>query len=332
DAASGPGDPETERKTFADTPAVRHAEHRGDPKEDSSPANPAGQAGGALDPFLLDDDLDDEFEIEDPFADFSGSSTTLRAVDPPAVEEEDDLLDDARSPFDFDDEVPRGGTETSLEAQDAAPESAPALMKQDASEVDEEMRAPAGPAAEVSASPEEKEDPRFSEGVCETIGESPAHGVGSWEAVKTAYGAAWSVIGEGEDAGALAEPIPAGALCYLLGGVRLEGSDVDMLVYTDQEDEGMFRAASRIRVPGRMLCLDVEDPSHWLTWIGRRIEAGARVLIRSDATTAEGAWRSLVGLQSRSRAEAWFAEHSQYAIYAADDGYVIARRRLNSEE
>ncbi len=368
------------RETLSDLPDESRAVERAG---ESQAEPPVLAAGGGLDPFSIEDDLDDEFEIEDPFADFGGASAGLEAAPHDPAEEEDDGFDDARSPFDFDDEELEGGgmqanSEAPMDAEradvEASTTSEPevragaALGVEEADEatmdesLDDEDYQPdlGGEDAEGSSSPEGEDDqPDFggedAEGSSSPEGEddhvdlrgedaedSPSledelvagmnggvtHESGPYEAMTAGFGASWSIIAEGADAAALVDPIPAGALCHLLGDFSFEASGLDILAFTETDDEAAFLADSRLHVSGRILSLDVEDPSRWLTWVGRRLEAGSRVLVRSDATTAEGAWRGFVGLQSRNRAEAWFAEHPHYAICVTDDGYLIARRSV----
>ena len=111
----------------------------------------------------------------------------------------------------------------------------------------------------------------------------------------------------------------------MLGGVRVtvpEGA----LRLSDGDDVERFIAASRATVPGRFLVLDVEDPSAWLGWVGRRLEASARVLVFTEATTAAGAWRSLVGLQDMVQATRWFSHHEMYSLASSDEGLQMGRR------
>lgn len=315
------------RETLSEVPEVGHPPGVA---TDEQPDVSGASQGGGVDPFLVEDDLDDEFEIEDPFADFGGVSTSVQAETRHPVENEDDSLDDARSPFDFDDEELRGGgTQAVIEVADERPD----LVDTQAGEPGPDADCETATEEEESAVPAVEDEPQMvstSSDVqieseeCESV----AHESAIYDAMATGFGAEWSIIAHGGGAAALLNPIPTGALCHLLGGVSLEGNGLDLLSYTESDDEATFRAASRVLVPGRVLCLDVEDPSAWLTWVGRRLEGGSSVLVRSGAMTAEGAWRCLVGLQSRNRAEGWFAEHPQYALYVTDEGYAIARRRV----
>ena len=121
------------------------------------------------------------------------------------------------------------------------------------------------------------------------------------------------------------DSLPSGSACFMLGGVRVtvpEGA----LRLSDGDDVERFIAASRATVPGRFLVLDVEDPSAWLGWVGRRLEANARVLVFTEATTAAGAWRSLVGLQDIVQATRWFSHHELYSLSSSDEGLQMGRR------
>ncbi len=294
---------------------------------DEANATVASSASAGLDPFLIEDDLDDEFEIEDPFADFGGSSPVTQANSSGALEDDEDVLDDTRSPFDFDDnEFERGDTETTLDSVDGA--TTPELAR----EVSESGR----PAAEVTPAAMEEwlgeemgsAEEKPSDAPVDDRPDAIIHDTGSYEAMRTDADARWSELGEGTTVASLVEPLPNGSLCHLLGGGVFEASGVEVLTLKDGDDKATFVEASRGRAPGRVLCLDVEDPSPWLSWIGRQIEAGSTVLVHSDAATAEGAWRCLVGLQSRSRAEVWFGRHPQYAVLATNGGYAITRRNV----
>ena len=78
--------PDTPRLTLTDTAA---SDDRLSDVVDEDHTSTATSASAGLDPFSIEDDLDDEFEIEDPFADFSGNSPVAGAGPGGAVDDDE---------------------------------------------------------------------------------------------------------------------------------------------------------------------------------------------------------------------------------------------------
>lgn len=262
-------------------------------------AAPSLERSEMLDPFAMDDDLDDEFDIEDPFAEIAPVTRTDGAL--AAVQTDDDLADAAAeySPFDFGDEPEGAASDVDGAAQGSI--DGAAVATEDAARTPKTMD-------ELPRQPEAAGD---AQGEAQALTES---GLPDEDGVAGAFGAPWAWMSSEEDLGGLLSAIPAGSVVYLLARCQLALDPFEPLVLDDQGDAARFRRESRTAGPDRLLVLDLEDISPWLEWAGRRLEAGHRVVVFTEAPTAEAAWRGFVGLQSMASAEAWFSRHRQYAV------------------
>lgn len=68
-------------------------------------------------------------------------------------------------------------------------------------------------------------------------------------------------------------------------------------------------AAIDLLSEGSCICVDVEDPSVWFSWVMRRLEQGCTVLVLCRAFAELGAMRVLCGLNPEVPAARWLAEH-----------------------
>lgn len=69
---------------------------------------------------------------------------------------------------------------------------------------------------------------------------------------------------------------------------------------------------------GSCICVDVEDPSVWFSWVMRRLEQGCTVLVLCRAFAELGAMRVLCGLNPEVPSARWLAEHRRVFLSSSN--------------
>ena len=125
------------------------------------------------------------------------------------------------------------------------------------------------------------------------------------------------------------DALDPGTIVYLAGigvGERLleHLEDGYELVDLDTWDDVTTRPFEQLPT-GRGYLVRLEDPSRCLSWLLRRLEEGARIVIETRARTAAGARRSLLGTEATPHAQAWLDAHPQLWLHVDGRTWVLGR-------
>lgn len=270
-------------------------------------------------PPLTDDD--DAFAADFAFVDGAGAASEGTAASSPSG---------AKGDNDVIRRMPATRETEKVDDDDAAAQAPPPLRMQtpDPDAPDRRRRPSSGATVQISAAEAANEMARQLARQTGTQEMNRRSGTGTTFRAITPDRATWEVVSGADELEKLTRFIGEGSLVHVLGSGAMDivGSE-DSICFLDGDEPKQNLDATEGHAPGTWIVLSLDDPSAWLGWVMRRLEEGHRVLVESRARTAEGAWRTLVGLDGGRRAEHWISHHAHLGIIAEDARWRLLRRR-----